>query len=245
MSRIYQISSRSQQVLLRKVNLISMNLYKLLFYILAVPIVLCIRLIKPWFLVRFGALTSSRIGHFAANTELFLCERDAGINVPKQRYADLFFMDKVICNNQLATMWRRVLNIYPTSILGPALRINRWIPGWRSHEIGHNTQIDRDVHDLYRRFPPHLMFTDIEIQKGEDRLREMGIPKGAAFVCLIVRDDAYLKELFPTRDYHYHDYRNGNINNFVLVAETLAERGYFVLRMGAKVEFPLNSSSHK
>ena len=93
-SRIYQISSRSQQVLLRKVNLISMNLYKLLFYILAVPIVLCIRLIKPWFLVRFGALTSSRIGHFAANTELFLCERDAGINVPKQRYADLFLWTK-------------------------------------------------------------------------------------------------------------------------------------------------------
>ena len=73
----------------------------------------------------------------------------------------------------------------------------------------------------------------------------MGIPKGAVFVCLMVRDNEYLKEIFPTVDFSYHNYRDSNINNYVLVAEALAERGYFVIRMGARVKSPLNSSHHK
>ena len=53
---------------------------KLPFYILAIPIVLIIRAISPWYLVRIGGLLSHRIGHFSGNTELYCCERDARIN---------------------------------------------------------------------------------------------------------------------------------------------------------------------
>ena len=127
-------------------------------------------------------MNSCRIGHFAGNTELYLCEHEAGINVPKQSYADLFFMDSnVICNNQLATMWPEVLRIYPRLILFPVHRINRFIPGWRSHEIGSNTQSDRDVHDLYMQFPPHLMFTGDELQKGERAITNNGDSEGGSF----------------------------------------------------------------
>jgi len=244
--QISQIHRGGSQVLFGKMKLLAMTLNKIPFYVLAIPIVLSVRLIRPWLLVRFGALWSSRIGHFAANTELYLCEYDAGINVPKQRHTDLFYMGSdVICNNQLATMWRRVLRIYPGLILRPVHQVNRLIPGWLPHEIGNNTQNDRDVHDLYVRFPPHISFTDEEMKKGEECLREMGIPEGASFVCLMVRDAEYLKEIFPTADFSYHDYRDSDINNYVLAAEALAERGYFVIRMGAKVKSPLNSQHPK
>src|SRR3990172_13240449 len=158
-------------------------------YALALPAVIVIRMIRPWFLVRFGGLVSTRIGHFAANTELYLCERDAGINVPDKRRVDLFYLDKIICNHQLATMWRRVLRIWPAWILVSISTINRFIPGGTDHEIGNNTEHNRDVHNLLDRLPPHLEFTAEEEAKGEAGLRAMGIPPGSPFVCLLVRSE--------------------------------------------------------
>ena len=49
-------------------------------FVLAFFAVITIRLIRPWILVRFQALGSTRIGHFAGNVEMYLCERDAKIN---------------------------------------------------------------------------------------------------------------------------------------------------------------------
>jgi len=204
-------------------------------------VVVVIHLIRPWVLVRWGELPSPRIGHFAANTELYLCERDAGINVPKQRHVDVFFMEPPICNQQLATMWKRVLRVWPHWMLPSIRRVYRLIPGGAIHEIGDNTQQDRDVHNLLDRFPPHLKFTAEEEARGAAGLRMMGIPNGTPFVCLIVRDDAYL-EAHQSKDWSYHNYRDSDIQNYVLAAEELADRGYFVLRMGAKVRESMNSS---
>ena len=204
-------------------------------YVLAIPVVLIIRLIRPWLLVRFNGLISRRIGHFAANTELYFCERDAGINVPDKRYVDLFFISNPICNQQLAKMWRRKLRILPFLILAPIYRVNKLLPGGAIHEIGENTQADRDVHNLLDRFPPHLEFTQEEEVWGEFGLRAMGIATDTPFVCLIVRDSAYLNTHLHTRDWSYHNYRDSHIQNYVLAAEELAGRGYFVIRMGVHV----------
>ena len=183
---------------------------------------------------------STRIGHFVGNTEMYLCERDAGINVPKQRHVDLFYMGHGhICNQQLAIMWKRVLRVWPSWILAPISLANRLIPGGEVHEIGNNTQHCRDVYNLLDRFPPHLGFTPEEDDYGDACLRAMGIPQGTPFVCLITRDDAYL-DTYQPGDWSYHNYRNCSINNYILAAEELAERGYFVIRIGAKVKDPMN-----
>ena len=243
--QIYQIKQGGRKVLLRKIKLLFERIIKLPFYIFAIPVVLIIRLIRPWLLVRIGALISSRIGHFAANTELYLCERDAGINVPNQRHIDVFFMDKPVCNQQLAVMWYRLLRIWPALILAPIARINRLVPGGKLHEIGNNTQSDRDVHNLLDQFPPHLKFTTEEEARGEAGLRAMGIPIGVSFVCLTVRDSAYLAEQFVGNDYNYHNYRDSDVQSYVLAADALADRGFFVIRMGAKVHSAINSAHPK
>lgn len=211
-------------------------LLKLPLYILAVPVVFGFRLIKPWLLVRWGCLISTRIGHFAANTELYLCKRDAGINVPTQRHVDLFYMGGPICNQQLAIMWKRVLLVWPSWILAPISRVNRLIPGGGSHDIGDNTKGALDVHNLLDKFPPHLKFTPEEEARGEVGLRAMGIPQDAHFVCLIVRDGAYLAAHITGWDWSYHNCRDSDIQNYILAAEELADRGYYVIRMGAKVK---------
>lgn len=226
-------------VLFRKMK----RVLELPLFILAIPVVAVTRLIKPWLLVRGGGLFSPRLGHFAGNTELYLCERDAGINMPRQRHVDLFFMRRPISNQQLAKMWKRVLRVLPAWILSPICRGNRLIPGGAVHEIGNNTQHDRDVHNLLDRFPPHLQFTAEEEARGEAGLRMMGIPTGTPFVCLIVRDRAYLDAHMPAGAGGDHDnYRDSDVQNYVLAAEELADRGYFVIRMGAKVRETIKSA---
>lgn len=224
----------------RKMKRVLLLFLKSFLVIFAFPVVLIIRLIQPWLLVRWGSLISARIGHFAANTELYLCEQNAGINVPKQRHMDLFYMDWPACNHQLAIMWQRILHIWPSWILAPVIRINRLIPGGSIHEIGSLMHGERDVHNLLERFPGHLKFTREEEVRGENFLGVMGIPPGSPFVCLIVRDSAYLDAHQPSNDWSYHTYRDSDIKNYTLTAEALADRGYFVIRMGAKVREPVN-----
>ena len=244
--QIKQIEQGGISVYLRKFKFSFKKFFKLPLFILAIPVVLIIRLIRPWLLVRIGALMSSRIGHFAANTELYFCEQRAGINTPKQHHIDIFYLAyKPICNQQLKTMWQRVLPIWPAWILEPIEWINRHIPGGIAHEIGNNTQHDRDVHNLLDQFPPHLHFTTEEEARGEAGLLAIGIRPGARFVCLTVRDSAYLATHLPGGDYDYHNHRDSDVQNYVLAAESLAERDYFVIRMGAKVIAPINSAHPK
>ena len=238
--QVVQIRQGGRAVLFRKMKRALCLPHKLPLFILAVPVVVVIHLIRPWLLVRWGDLPSPRIGHFAANTELYLCERDASINVPGRRHADIFFMEPPICNRQLAVMWKRILRVWPAWIVLSLRRVNRLIPGGAVHEIGDNTQGDRDVHNLLDRFPPHLKFTAEEEARGEAGLKTMGIPAGASFVCLIVRDSAYL-DAHQSKDWSYHNYRDSDIRNYVLAAEEIADRGYFVIRMGTKVRDALKS----
>ena len=49
-----------------------------------------------------------------------------------------------------------------------------------------------------------------------------------------------MKKVSPRyRDWSYHEYRNFNIDNFILAAEELTKRGYYVFRMGKHVKKPL------
>ncbi len=231
-----QIRIGGLTTLIYKFKILFIYLCNLPIFIFSIPIILLIRFIRPWFLVRFGEIRSSRIGHFAGNVELYLCERDAGINKPSQQNIDIFYFSENVCNQQLAKMWKRIIKIWPSWIIKPFAQVNNFIPGGELHAIGNNEMNDQDVHSLTEQFPCHLIFSDEENERGEEELLAMGIPKGDQFVCLIVRDSAYLDG--PA--WAYHNYRDSDINNYVLAAKYLADQGYFVIRMGAKVHSAMN-----
>ncbi len=234
-----QIYTGDLKVLSSKFKKIAPHVYNLPLYILALPLVLLMRIISPFFLIRFQGILATRIGHLAGNIELYLCEQEEGINVPKKMYFDIFFVQlKPVSNSQLLTMWKRKITIYPHYLIYPLVIVNSLIPGGYKHAIG-ISQRDRDIHNLYDKFQTHLSFTDQEEAFGRKELLRFGIPDGAQFICLTVRDSAYLPNLA------YHSYRDGNINNYLLVAEELADRGYYVLRMGAKVNEKMTSSHER
>lgn len=242
-NQFLQVRHGGIKELFKKLKYIFKEIYLLPLCILAFPFVLVIRLVKSRLIFRFGYLMSSRIGHFAGNTEILLCERDAGIHTALRKpHIDIFYLGyKPIANQQLLTMWKRLLRIWPGWIVRPITMVNNLIPGGVIHNITLSTQQDRDIYNLLDQIPPHLKFTDAELLRGESELRNLGVPSNAHFICLNVRDSAYLESQFKDADFSYHNYRDCNIENFILVAETLADLGFYVIRMGAKVRRPIES----
>lgn len=205
-----------------------MKFLRLLLVPLALLVVLAARLGLP---IRFGMIWSGRIGHMAGNMECYLCEREAGLS----KGWDFWFHGSKPCSEQFDKMLRRCIRIDRTGFVRICALVNELFTGKEKHGID-TANVDRDIHNLMEKQKPHLYFTPAEHELGLLDLRLMGIPWGSKWVCLIVRDSAYLPQL------GYHSYRDSDIDTYVQTAEALAERGYYVVRMGVKVTKPLKSS---
>lgn len=224
-----------------KIIFIIKFLLKFILFLPFLPFCIFIIFIRPIILIRIGSLYSDRIGHFAGNTELYLCELKAGINKPDSKFIDLFFLSGKISNNQLLKMWKRELNIISSILLYP---IYFWFNIFfftRIHIIKQPTSLDRDVYNLFDKYPPFLKFTKKEEDIGRKTLLSYGLKENDKFICLNVRDSAYLSD----PGYDYHSYRDCDINNYIYTATKLSELGYTVFRMGAKVKNKLITSNPK
>ena len=212
---------------------------------LAFVFVIAIRVFRPFLLVRVGAMRSDRIGHFALETDLMLREQESGFSPKPSRSVDLWYAPEPIANRVIYEMWKRVMRIWPNWFMVPVFRLNSLMPGSKAHQIPNTASTCLDVHNLIDGAPPHLSFTPSEIELGNKTLREMGLSEGDRFVCIIVRDAEYTKVAFPGKDMSYHDFRNCDIDDSVMGAEALADRGLFVIRMGSIVEKPMVSKNPK
>jgi putative glycosyltransferase (TIGR04372 family) len=235
-SQFLEVYNGGFPVLIRKINTLFTLLIEVFLAIWFLPAILVIRILSPFILIRFGPLVSSRIGYYAGNTEMYMCKRDAGLQ--SQKTMDYFFNENPpICNKQLYLMWNRVLRI--NKLTKYFYIANKLVPGSKKHTIS-GTFNERDVHNLYERVPPHLKFTEEEERKGYIELKKMGISQNAKVILFHARESGYLKTINPNRDWNYHNYRDSDINNFNRAAELLAERGYYVIRMGATPEKALS-----
>lgn len=224
-------------------DLLISRLIRLFSKILAIPIVLGITFVSPFVRIRLINLFSSRIGHYSINTELILCALDMKLDNDKH-LKTLFYTEpnQPICNLQLHQMWKRVIPISPFSTVAAdvdsfLLRIGG--KAYRNSPIK-TLQIDcRDRYNFLERIKKcHLTFTPKEEERGRELTKELGVPFGAPFVCLLVRDSNYLNTYMPSVDWSYHIYRDAEISTYRLAANYLAERGYFVIRMGKAVKEP-------
>jgi len=202
-------------------------------------VVIVVRLLRPVIVIRFGPLVSFRIGHFSSNTETYLSERDSGLH--GKRVLDIFYDRKPVCNQQLRRMWGRIIPIYPFIELPD--RLNRNIPGGKAHEIPARQYQGRDVHGVLAITEPHLFFTEEEEARGQAGLEELGLGNGAEFICMLGRDSLYLDTTDSARDWHYHDFRDIDIQSYLLAAEELTRRGYHVVRVGSLVKEEFKTSN--
>lgn len=215
-------------VMVRKARSLVIRSLFLVAMALVSPVVVLIRLLRPIVTIRFGQLESTMIGHFAMNTELYLCKRDAGMH--PGRCLDIFYHSKPVCNDQLRKMWERTL--FVTWLAKPLAVLNWLFPGWEKHMVELDT--DRDTYGLMVHTEPHLYFTKDEEERGREVLHRLGMHDGAPWVCFHVRDSAYWNKIDPTRDWQ-QDHRNASVGNYMEAAEELARRGYFAVRIGVVV----------
>lgn len=230
---IDQIQEGGLPILCRKIK--QLFIRTVMNYLPALVIVIVVRLIAPWKIIRFGPLASNRIGHFAVDTELYLCARDAGQD--DKRTTDIFYHKPPISNQQLKLMWEKILCVRGWARW--ADWVNRKIPGGARHATPKRR--NRDLYGHIASLPQHIDFTQEEEKRGLEALRALGIPQGVQYVCFHCRDSAYLESVFPDFDWSYHDYRDSSIFNYVPAAEEMVKRGYYAMRMGSAVKDQLNN----
>ncbi len=216
---------------------IEANLFHKLLAIFFFPFLIFIRLISPLYKIRLGRFWSGRIHHFIANAVIALCER-----IECQQYKDIYWLDTPSCNSQLEKMVRRVFfvrwwvryliianNFFPALNLVPV--IDRHTTGRDTKGLFYKT---KDIQEAY------LPFNNDEEAEAKQVLNQLGIGETDKFVCLIVRDSAYLDTFHPKWDWDYHTYRDSNIHTYNEAIEALTNLGYWVFRMGKKAKEPLN-----
>ena len=211
-------------------------------YIVGVPVYILILLIKPLIFIRLGTLYAAKIGPLASRIELYLCEKDHGIQ-PKSKL-DIFISDEssFICNHQLYTMWKRLL--YVNDIFIPLYKLMKKMPFGNKHLI-EPTMSSRDVHGLLEKTAIHLKFLTDETTQANCELSRMGIASDDEYVLALNRGQRYLKEIFPNRDFKYHEWRNISINDYKPAMEELVKRGHFVIRVGHLVSDLMNIDNPK
>lgn len=193
--------------------------------------------------VRIHPVINSRIGHFATNTELSILKiKERETRTEKLEINIFCATSDKSCNTSLEKMWSRNFNI----------QTGNW--GWLLNDISkrlkstdvYQESTNLDIQGRFLSFPPSLTFADYELTLGEKFLTENRISDSNKIVCLNVRDSSFFSISKPlgwstSRDWSYHDYRDSEISTYVSAAETLAEMGYTVFRMGAIVRDPIIS----
>ena len=101
----------------------------------------------------------------------------------------------------------------PRSLIYSTVLLNSVLPDGDKY-MAKSTAQDRDVHNLLDQTESTLVLDDEFLRKGETILAELGVPSGAKFVCLVIRDRAYLQYVFPDQDFSYHDYRDSDPSTY-------------------------------
>ena len=225
------------------INIFSYRFTTILHGIWAIPVVGIIRIISPVLLIRLGTLRSDRIGHFVADAG----QQFAISNNQKNRIIDLYWLDSKTCNKQWDKMVRRNFSVY--SWVKYLDIWNNFISGGCLNNRPSSETGSRDIHGALCRSKVKMMeFLPHEEERSKSWMRSKGWSDGEPFVCLLVRDSAYLScdDLhLGMYDYSYHDYRDSDINTYVEAIKWLESSGIWVFRMGKKMLNPVKIKSTK
>ncbi|MBC8552605.1 MAG: hypothetical protein H8D23_23495, partial [Candidatus Brocadiales bacterium] len=104
------------------------------YYLIAIPFVVLLRVLRFYVVIRFAQPDFSTFGH-ALFPELYLCERDLGLQ-ERKGIIDVFYTVEPPANKVLFRKFQEHIRLYPQSRLLAAIdAVNRWIHGYQDHII--------------------------------------------------------------------------------------------------------------
>lgn len=222
-----------QAVMLKSRHFAGRTTIRILVFVPALATVAVVRLVRPLIHIRIGQLMGPRIGHYVGNTNLYLCERDAGLH---DGFVDLFYHQGPVSNRQVRAMWDR--RIRASRFFRYVDWVNRMLPGWEQHTL--QTSLV-DWTDRLVQCEPQLVLTEAELERGR-RTAEETLGFVGEHVCFHNRDSAFLAGIHPFADWSYHDHRDSDVANFLPAARLMVGRGYAAVRMGSAVREPIVES---
>ncbi len=213
-----------------------MKFIKIISVLLFIPFTLLLKMISPIIKVRWAKeYFGDRIGHLVAEMEhyLFLTKKKSLFII--DIFPKTIFFNSDPSNKFLQTHYRKRIVTINDKIVILLQRSQKVLENIFKTSLFENLDFllsTKDNHKIYtKNFKPTISFTGDEIKKIRESLHKIGIRKNQKFICLIVRDNLYLKRRMNF-DTSYHDYRDCNIDNFKTAVNYLLKKNYFVLRMG-------------
>jgi len=179
-----------------------------------------------------------RIGHLVAEPD-WLLKRVALGELPDKRYTILVAPEDRVANDAVVDLWRHHFDVVSD---GPKFGLFKLLSAYRGFRVyGGDGLEGRDGPADYARLlatwghrPPVVSLPAPHVTVGEDVLRKLGVPDGAWFVCLHVREAGY-----SPSDEFIHSYRNADIATYAAAVREIAARGGWVIRMGDPTMTPL------
>ncbi len=179
--------------------------------------------------VKFPAIHTNRIGHLMQEPDCFLKEqlltsqsisrlimlapKDKSANRAAIRYWSNYFF---VVENRISVLLLRPFQHHPWT----RVNLKRYV----------SSNGTADCYRIYSEWgnrPPLLKLEQFDIERGDEILAEMGVPKGAWYVCIHAREGGY-----SVYDEHLHKHRNMSITQFQGAIEFIVSKGGWCIRMG-------------
>jgi putative glycosyltransferase (TIGR04372 family) len=180
--------------------------------------------------IRFLPAMIDRIGHLALEPDCYLKEEKLGLH-PGFKIILCAPRSKV-ANQAMAEYWGRHFFLISSPWLCYALKpfslqkilryeVDRYVVA-----IGKTADFFL-IQKQWSGNPPILSLTQEHVSRGECRLRELGVPPEAWFVCVHNREGKY-----SPHDEHLHSFRNGHIETYFMAMRAITDQGGWCIRMG-------------
>jgi putative glycosyltransferase (TIGR04372 family) len=191
---------------------------------------------------KVAIIRADRLGHLALNTDLFFrriqlglipCECSYYLIAPSQT-------SKLVANRYLLKMFKRFakekrnVRIITSSIAYFfTITMKRYIKKYNYiHELDYKSNEKE-----FSISNQSIEFTNEEIVFGNAELQRLGIHDNKQkIVCIYARDSTYLNSVDDITNWKYHDYRNVDVNTYIMAIKYLISKGYKVIRIGSVVD---------
>ena len=209
------------------------GLRNLLLWFLLLPLALALHLAG----MRRLPVITQRIGHLAAEVDCFLKERALG-QLPRRAWF-IAARPRHIANRHLLNYWKNEVKVVDRPILAQLLQV-ACRPPIAAHDIvdyvltQHGAAHYGAINAQWGTRRALLALTDEDREWGAAMLAELGLPRGAWFVCIHPRTPG-----FASHDDKVHAYRNSTPALLLPAVGSIAERGGWSVLMGDASSPPL------
>ena len=208
----------------------------------AIIFVLLIFVARLFVIIQIYRVHSWRFGHLVADSQIVSLETKEWNKKHKKKKFIIFYFPSDESSNDYFVQKLKENHFYIQKRLGFTIF---YFCEYFKFLVTTTDESATDPNGLMIKNPPQIKFNSKDMDIGTKFLKKYGLEPESKYVCLHVRDAAFLGEENDGSRYLKHSTRNSSIENYKVAAETLADLGYTVFRMGSAVKETLESTHPK